>query len=353
MQQFLILLACLVTLNLGGQSFEWNKQNKGEDAGAGFDRPTAAYDAAFDERQVGYAEEYSPLFAGRETAFGERYDPGELTAGHALLPLGTLVEVTNLANDRSVTVRINGKEQACTECLISLSTAAAKALSLEVRAQVSVKRTGFSNWNPKVTDAPQSARTARVTPTVFDPAPARQPATERSVLDREVTPGLAPNRADYAVAGTPTTYSTTPAPSSGQTSKQAAPPAPTVPAYQQGRSAPAPKDYPMPSTVQVAKKPAPVMAAAPAPTAELADKSVSGAAVQLGAYSNQDYASNQVTELRAKGLTSAFYRSAPKADGSMIHRVYSGTYADRAKAQEMAAYIRDVYQVGGMVVEIK
>ena len=43
------------------------------------------------------------------TANGERFDPDGMTAAHKTLPFGTMVRVTNLANDRSVTVRINDR----------------------------------------------------------------------------------------------------------------------------------------------------------------------------------------------------------------------------------------------------
>ena len=43
------------------------------------------------------------------TANGERFNPDGLTAAHKTLPFGTRVKVTNLANNRSVTVRINDR----------------------------------------------------------------------------------------------------------------------------------------------------------------------------------------------------------------------------------------------------
>ncbi|MEM6711279.1 MAG: septal ring lytic transglycosylase RlpA family protein [Pseudomonadota bacterium] len=43
------------------------------------------------------------------TANGEAFNPDGLTAAHRTLPFGTQVRVTNLANDRTVTVRINDR----------------------------------------------------------------------------------------------------------------------------------------------------------------------------------------------------------------------------------------------------
>jgi rare lipoprotein A len=46
---------------------------------------------------------------GQLTANGETFDPSELTAAHKTLPFDTKVRVTNPANGRSVTVRINDR----------------------------------------------------------------------------------------------------------------------------------------------------------------------------------------------------------------------------------------------------
>jgi rare lipoprotein A len=46
---------------------------------------------------------------GSRTANGESFDPNGLTAAHKTLPFNTMVRVTNLANGKSVTVRINDR----------------------------------------------------------------------------------------------------------------------------------------------------------------------------------------------------------------------------------------------------
>ncbi len=46
---------------------------------------------------------------GSRTASGEPFDPNGLTAAHKTLPFNTMVRVTNLANGKSVTVRINDR----------------------------------------------------------------------------------------------------------------------------------------------------------------------------------------------------------------------------------------------------
>lgn len=58
---------------------------------------------------VGLASFYGPGFHGAETASGETFNQGAMTAAHRTLPLGTVVRVTNLENGRSVVVRINDR----------------------------------------------------------------------------------------------------------------------------------------------------------------------------------------------------------------------------------------------------
>ena len=48
-------------------------------------------------------------FHGKLTANGEVFDMNAMTAAHKTLPLGTLARITNLENDKSVTVRINDR----------------------------------------------------------------------------------------------------------------------------------------------------------------------------------------------------------------------------------------------------
>lgn len=78
----------------------------------------------------GLASWYGPGFAGRRTASGEVFDPAQLTAAHRTLPFGTRVRVTNLANGRSVEVRITDRGPFKPDRIIDLSRGAAEALDM-------------------------------------------------------------------------------------------------------------------------------------------------------------------------------------------------------------------------------
>jgi len=73
------------------------------------------------------------------TASGERYDPKSFTAAHRTLPFGTRVRVTNVANGRTVVVRINNRGPFKPGRVIDLSEAAADAIDMRSRGIVPVK----------------------------------------------------------------------------------------------------------------------------------------------------------------------------------------------------------------------
>jgi rare lipoprotein A len=89
--------------------------------------------------QIGLASWYGSFHAGQRTASGEPFDPDAMTAAHRTLPLGALVRVTNVANGRSVTVRINDRGPRDKGRIIDLSRGAAQALGFTVDGVMKVK----------------------------------------------------------------------------------------------------------------------------------------------------------------------------------------------------------------------
>jgi len=77
--------------------------------------------------EVGLASWYGPPYANRRGADGTVYDQNAMTAAHRTLPMGSIVRVTNLANDQSVVVRITDRGPFVGDRIIDLSLAAAKA----------------------------------------------------------------------------------------------------------------------------------------------------------------------------------------------------------------------------------
>jgi rare lipoprotein A len=87
---------------------------------------------------TGTASYYGRKFHGRRTASGETFDMGAMTAAHRTLPFGSLVRVTNPANGRSVTVRINDRGPFSRGRVIDVSRAAAEELGLIARGHAPV-----------------------------------------------------------------------------------------------------------------------------------------------------------------------------------------------------------------------
>ncbi len=85
-------------------------------------RENRAYD------QTGLASWYGPNFQGRVTANGEVFDQNFLSAAHPTLPLPSYVRVQNLANGRSLVVRVNDRGPFTRSRLIDLSRRAAEVL---------------------------------------------------------------------------------------------------------------------------------------------------------------------------------------------------------------------------------
>jgi rare lipoprotein A len=88
---------------------------------------------------VGTASYYGGAFQGKKTASGERFNQRVLTAAHRTIPLNSLVEVTNLKNNKKVIVRINDRGPWIKNRIIDLSKASADRLGIGGIAQVSLR----------------------------------------------------------------------------------------------------------------------------------------------------------------------------------------------------------------------
>ncbi len=78
----------------------------------------------------GLASWYGSVFNGRKTASGEKFDMNAMTACHPTLPFGSRVRVVDLANHKSVVVRITDRGYLLNKRIIDLSYAAAEKLDM-------------------------------------------------------------------------------------------------------------------------------------------------------------------------------------------------------------------------------
>jgi len=98
--------------------------------------------------QVGRASYYGPGYKGKTTACGEKFKPKKRTAAHGSHPCGTILKVTNLANKKTVTVRVNDHFPGTNGRIIDLSEGAFK--------KIANKDTGVIEVQLKVVRKPRS-----------------------------------------------------------------------------------------------------------------------------------------------------------------------------------------------------
>ena len=87
--------------------------------------PVSFNGAAHAQSWTGKASFYSH---GTRTASGAKFQPGALTAAHRSLPFGTVLRVTNLTNQRSITVTVNDRGPFIRGRILDVSSGAADAL---------------------------------------------------------------------------------------------------------------------------------------------------------------------------------------------------------------------------------
>ena len=128
-------------------------------------------------RQRGLASWYGRKFQGQPTASGERYDMFAMTAAHKTLPIPSYAKVTNLANGKSVVVRINDRGPFYSNRIIDLSYAAAARIGIAAKGsgRVEVERV----FKPPAGSTASHVPAAEALPT---PAP---PSVETPLVSQE------------------------------------------------------------------------------------------------------------------------------------------------------------------------
>jgi len=105
-------------------------------------------DSSFGYDQRGTASWYGEEFNGRPTSSGEPYDMYSMSGAHRTLPIPTYVRVTNLANGRSVIVRVNdrGPFKDPETRIIDVSYAAAVRLGIVREGTATVRVEAVEPW---------------------------------------------------------------------------------------------------------------------------------------------------------------------------------------------------------------
>lgn len=138
--------------------------------------------------ETGIASYYGKKFHGRRTSNLEVYDMYAFSAAHKTLPLPSFARVTNLANGRSVIVRVNDRGPFRAGRIIDLSYAAAVKLGME--------RAGTARVQVRGLGAGKNA----------DPDETTVAPVARDLADAAPAPVLAPRPLAATASGSAATY---------------------------------------------------------------------------------------------------------------------------------------------------
>ena len=97
--------------------------------------------------ELGYATWYTAPYKGRRAANGQVFDDSAMTAAHRTLPMGSLVEVTNLTTGQTAVMRITDRGPFVEDRMLDLTIASAKATG--------VYRAGLSEVRMDVYETPK------------------------------------------------------------------------------------------------------------------------------------------------------------------------------------------------------
>lgn len=152
---FVLFLTCMCVLGCASKSegYAYNKMKNSSNMHRATMRPYVVNGKRYyptrvsiGDRFSGMASWYGDDFHGKNTSNGETYNMYALTAAHKILPMNTMVRVTNLLNNRSLIVRINDRGPFVKSRIIDLSYTAAKKLGVARRgtAPVRLQIVGFN-----------------------------------------------------------------------------------------------------------------------------------------------------------------------------------------------------------------
>jgi rare lipoprotein A len=285
---------------------------------------TPREDPSYD--RIGRASWYGELFHGRRTANGEIYDMDRLSAAHPTLPLPVYAQVTNLANGRTIVVRINDRGPYARDRIIDLSRHSAELLGFRANGTTDVRvkylgrapLNGDDNYEQRFAANQSWARlVANAPPKQSGPGPiAVSSAPSENTLPAENPENLALSWKEAAPPGSAVPREEAPEP--GQLGWQASPRWASARAAD-GPTLPAPKAKPPSQGL--------VIQAGSFKTKENADK----AGTLLGAIAPVDVAPVEV-------------------GGEVYFRVRVGPFADEGAAQSALSRVTQVGYQGAKIV---
>jgi rare lipoprotein A len=190
---------------------------------------TPQLDAQQPVKQRGRGSWYGKKFHGQRTSSGEPYDMYKMSAAHPTLPIPSYARVTNMANGRTVVVRVNDRGPFHSDRIIDLSYTAALKLGYighgsaelevqrilpdEIRQMELARNSGAA---PVAASAPPQRTMTQVAMTSMAPAAMSAPAAvETEAVPMPLTTVSAPAEMLAGPVSTAVAPAASPAPASG------------------------------------------------------------------------------------------------------------------------------------------
>ena len=120
-------------------------------------KPSKAYrfiDVQYTREQMdGVSSWYGPNFHGKKTANGETYNQNGFTVAHRILPMNTIIKITNLENGKRVISRVNDRGPYKKNRILDVTKKIAKELGFLNKGTARVKLDIIAypkSYNPKL-----------------------------------------------------------------------------------------------------------------------------------------------------------------------------------------------------------
>ena len=261
----------------------------------------------YSHTETGVASWYGPNFHGKRTANGEIFDKHQLTAAHRTLQMPSLIRVTNLANGRSLVLRVNDRGPFSKNRVLDVSERAAELLDFKRKGTTKVKIQVLTQESEAIAEAAKRGEDTR----------GMEVAVNENRLMRSQT-----------LVRTPQTPTRKPV----QIAKVE--PVPLTKPIEPISSAPVTKMEPVfePSHIAAVTQPA----AGP------------GIYVQAGAFGSETNATNFAKSLRGFGNAQVFPTTFD--NGSALYRVRIGPVADQDSANVIVASLADAGKGNALIV---
>jgi len=280
-----------------------------------------------DYDEIGRASWYGERFHGLMTSNGERFDMNKLTAAHRTLPMPSLLRVTNIANGRSVVVRLNDRGPFADDRILDVSRAAARKLGF-MESGVAEVRVVYLGPAPLLGD---------------EAASVAYPAQEVQVASASDS-GAATMAMSAVIPPAPAVAARAEPVSISRSPRRPAPPPPSA-----GRATrePPSRPAPVPAAPNTAAPPEAAATPAPPPEAAAAAPAQSLLFVQVASLSSSENASRLKTELEAFGASQV---GLADVNGKRFYRVRVGPMTSRSEAEAVRAELSAAGFRGSMIV---